>query len=184
MRAVVVVHPGSIFVSGAAEIAEGKLAGIIEGLHEEIREADALVVIDGMFSSAIPFDLQREIAGKLDAAVGNQEVGARVWGCDSGEGPYPAWQGRDGGFGLRHPDQGAAARAAANFLIAADEVIVTGAWATRDGDSGCVCDVADALRDAMPPKCRVSVSPNALFEEYRDEFSCWDDVPVDDEVAP
>lgn len=183
MRAVVAVHLGSAFVSGSAEVADWKLTEVIEGIRQDIREADGLVVIDGMFSSAIPSGLQREIAEALDIAARDQEVAARVWGCDSGEGPFPEWQGRDGGFGLRHPDQATAARAAANFLLAADEIVVTGAWATRDGHSGCVCDVADALRAALPEKCQVSVSTQALFEEYRDEFSPFDDEP-DTEVSP
>lgn len=149
MKAVVAVHLGSVFIAGAAEVTDWKINEVIEGIRQDIAEADGLVVIDGLFSTAIPSDLQREIAEVLDACARDQEVSARVWGCDSGEEALPEWQGRDGGFGLRHPDQASAARAASSFLLAADEILVTGAWASRDGRSGCVCDVADA-RSARP----------------------------------
>ncbi|MBW3243485.1 hypothetical protein KUV57_12495 [Epibacterium sp. DP7N7-1] len=183
MRAVIAVHLGSAFVSGSAEVADWKLAEVIDGVRQDIYEADGLVIIDGMFSQNIPSDLQREIAEALDNSARNREVSARVWGCDSGEGAYPDWQGRDGGFGLYHLDQEVAALAAADFLLSADEIVVTGAWATRDGKSGCVCDVADALRTALPEKCNVRVSPNSLYEEYRDEFSPFDD-EHEEEVSP
>ena len=42
---------------------------------------------------------------------------------------------------------------------------------------------ADALRTALPEKCNVQVSPNSLYEEYRDEFSPFDD-EHEEEVSP
>lgn len=176
MTAVILVHPGSVFVSGAAEVADWKIAEVIEGLERDLERSTSLIVIDGCFSDAVPRDLEECITRALARCRAVQEVSARVWGCDSGEGPYAGWQGLEGGFGLRHPDQEFAARAALAFLPHVPDILVTGAWATRDGSSGCVNNVAQTLRKGLP-NCAVRVSPNALYEEYRDEASIWDDAP-------
>lgn len=177
MKVLVLVHPGSVFVSGSAEVADWKLAEVIGGIVEDIEAADGLVVIDGAFSERVSSDLTRAIAAKLESAAASGMLAARVWGCDSGEAPYPGWEGRASGFGLQHADQETAALAAAGSLQGAQEVIVSGAWATRNGSSGCASSVLTALQAELPSGVTLRLSGNCLFEEYIEEFSVFDELP-------
>ena len=57
-----------------------------------------------------------------------------------------------------------AARAIAAYLPDNGPVICTGAWATRDGSSGCVNSVAESLATRIDP-ARIRISESAAYEE-------------------
>lgn len=170
VRYVVAVHLGTLFTSGPAQVEPDAVDRSLSGIIADIEGADGLLVIDGSFSDAIDSSLNRIIAEKLTHARRAGEVAARVWGCDSEEPHYPGWEAvaMDGGFGTRHRNQEDAARAAWPFLYGATEIVVTGAWATRDLSSGCASSVLKILREEMPPHIRVVQSESCLLEEYMD----------------
>lgn len=171
VRYVVAVHLGTLFTSGPAEVEPDVVDRSLRGIMADIEGADGLLVIDGSFSDAIGSEMNRLIAHKLTEARRAGEMSARVWGCDSEEPHYPGWQAAamDGGFGTRHRNQENAARAAWPFLYGATEIVVTGAWATRDLSSGCASSVLNVLREEMPAHIRVVQSESCLFEEYMDD---------------
>ncbi|MCW3784430.1 hypothetical protein [Defluviimonas salinarum] len=179
MRVVVLVHPGSLFASGAAQVDPETHASVVEGVTIDIGSADGLLVIDGFLSDAVPADFELLLADSFAAAEERGHPGLRLWGCDAGEAPWPGWAPRGQGAGPVHADQAAAARAAAPLLADASAIVVTGAWATRDGSSGCVNAVADALRDSLGGTVPVLVSASALCEEMM--LDAFDD---DDGIAP
>lgn len=179
VRYVVAVHLGTLFTSGPDQVHPEVVEKSLEGIMADIGAADGLLVIDGSFSDAIGSDLNRLIAHKLAEARGAGELSARVWGCDNEVPHYPGWEAgaMDGGFGMRHRNQEIAARAAVPFLYGATEIVVTGAWATRDLASGCASSVLSVLRAEMPAHIRVIQSDSCLFEEYIDD-------PVPDDPDP
>jgi hypothetical protein len=161
----VLVHPGSLCGSARSQI--GKYAA--DAAREQIlREVEAhhggLVVIDGALSD----ELSKSENELIDLALMRNEaegyIALRLWGCDSGEPPYPGWrsygpQDRDAVFDCQQE-----AIATVSHLFEDQDVSVTGAWASRDGSSGCVCSVADILRDRLPETQKVWISDGALFE--------------------
>lgn len=163
-RAVVLVHPGSFWVSGAGQLPGEIVEEAEAGITDEIEAAEVLVVIDGDLSGSLGYRPGQFIERNLHRLA--QEGRAfRLWGCDAGEPPYAVWKP----VGLEdaiHTHQEEAALAVAPRLAAlgASEILVTGAWATRDGSSGCVNCVADALRRVLP-EIGITVSENALYEE-------------------
>eukprot|EP00919_Chromeraceae_sp_WS-2016_P023762 GHVR01056358.1.p1 GENE.GHVR01056358.1~~GHVR01056358.1.p1 ORF type:complete len:104 (-),score=6.46 GHVR01056358.1:6-317(-) len=91
----------------------------------------------------------------------------RMWGCDGGERPYPGWKGYSSpgaAIDLIHSDQEEAAKFIAP-LVRARNAILSGAWATHDGSSGCVNSVVAALKRAGWPGS-FSISRTALYEEF------------------
>ncbi|WP_411839575.1 hypothetical protein [Paracoccus sp. ME4] len=177
VRYVVAVHLGTLFTSGPAEVEPDDVERSLSGIIADIEDADGLLVIDGSFSDAISSRMNRAIAEKLREARQAGELAARVWGCDNEEPHYSGWEAAamDGGFGTRHRNQEIAARAAWPFLCGATEIVITGAWATRDLSSGCVSSVLSVLRELMPAHIRVVQSESCLFEEYMDDPGQGDD---------
>jgi hypothetical protein len=158
----VIVHAGAYFSSAKEQIDHGDLDFAIDDLRTFIQEAESLVVIDGMLSDAIPQNINTLIDDALNRAAAAGLPALRVWGCDSGELPYPKWAGR-GGYPI-YGSQSEAADPIAYNLRNAQKIICSGAWATRDGSEGCVNDVADTLRDRLP-HIDIEVSPDALYVE-------------------
>lgn len=168
MKLCVLVHPGSLFTSGKASVPTHLHADVVEGITRDIAQADGLVVIDGFLSDGVPRWFTDLVEARLDEVVLQQEPAFRLWGCDSGETPYEGWHARGDGCVLISDSQQVAAARVAPFLMMAREIVVTGAWATRDGSSGCVNSVAEVLQEHIP-SALISVSEHALYEDYRDE---------------
>jgi hypothetical protein len=164
----VLVHPGSLFGSGKSLVDVETFERAVDGILEDVETADGLVVIDGFLSDLVPGDVERLIGDVLTRSAEAGRPAFRIWGCDAGEAPHRGWSSFGSPEAAVCDGQVEAARRIAPALREAEEIRVTGAWATRDGSSGCVNSVAEALAEALPA-CRVEVSPNALFEESMDE---------------
>lgn len=168
MKLCILVHPGSLFTSGRAAVPRALHDEVVENIARDIAQADGLVVIDGFLSDGVPAWFNELVEKKLDEAAAQQEPAFRLWGCDAGEDPYPGWKSRGDGCVLVSDSQQVAAARVAPFLMMATEILVTGAWATRDGSSGCVNSVEEVLREHIS-QAAVGVSASALFEDYMDE---------------
>ena len=178
MRIVVLVHPGSHFIPGSHEVEPARHRTVTDGICEDLRTADGFVVVDGSFSDGMPGWFENEIRAALARAERAACPSLRIWGCDSGERPYAAWQPHGEGIAAISDSQITAAVRLSEFLLdrmagqdpgpEVTEILVTGAWATRDDRSGCVNSVAGLLRERLPA-VDVRVSENALYEEYMDE---------------
>jgi hypothetical protein len=168
LKICVLVHPGSLFTSGASLVDPIIMERVIEGVLEDVASADGLVVIDGFLSDAVPGHVEAEIRAALLRAVERGALAFRIWGCDAGERPFPGWEPFGDPPSPVCDGQEAAASAIASRLSVCADILVTGAWASRDGSSGCACSVVDALVEALPD-ARVAISGNALFEEYIEE---------------
>ena len=175
MRVVVLVHPGSHFGPGACEVDPARHQQVTRGIRDDLLSADGLVVIDGSLSDILPGWFEVEVRAGLMRAEQAECPAFRIWGCDSGEPPVVGWQPHGNGIVMVSDGQVTAAGRVSAFLPGADEILVTGAWATRDDSSGCVNSVAHALRDRLPG-VEIRVSENALFEEYMAEVS--DELPA------
>ena len=160
----VVVHPGSVWASWAAEVDPEVFSDVTDALMRDIAEASEVVVIDGFLSDRTDIAFERAVM----AAEISGTVVHRLWGCDAGEAPFPGWQGRGPLGGEVFAGQREAARAVSALLRGRD-VMVTGAWANRTSDDGCVNCVRDVLREAMP-SARVRISANAAFEPIYADF--------------
>lgn len=169
----ILVHPGGLFGSTFCRVgydtAEYHQRLISQHLCEHTGD---FVVIDGSLSDEIPRWYDEIIADCLLRAQKREEQTAtrhktaalRLWGCDSGEGPYGDWQA----FGDRcFPDvfdhQGAAASAIAKH-IRTPSVWVTGAWASDDNRSGCVNHVVDVIR-SQRPDLSAEICTSALYDD-------------------
>lgn len=168
MKICVLVHPGSLFTSGASLVDPVILERVIEGVLEDVALAEGLVVIDGFLSDAVPGHVETEIRAALLRAAERGAPAFRIWGCDAGERPFHGWEPFGNPFAPVNDGQCAAASALAPRLSGCTAILATGAWASRDGGSGCVCSVVDVLAEALPG-VPVKVSENALFEEFIEE---------------
>lgn len=161
--AYILVHPGSLAAHGGGP-----------ALDEAIRELEhhdgPLIVIDGFLSDkTAPYDDRLRTAFEATEAKG--EFAIRMWGCDAGERPFNGWQGYASpgvAIDLVHSDQQQAAQFLAPILRSRD-AILSGAWATYDGSSGCVNSVGQSLLRARWPGS-YSLSGTALFEEESEDF--------------
>lgn len=163
----VVVHPGSVFLSGRSQISEASFRETSANLFRDIQNADGLVIIDGSLSDGVPETIQALIRKKFQECERAGAPAMRVWGCDAGERPYAGWEQHGMPGTAVHDGQALAAAAISAQLHGVGSITVTGAWATQDNSSGCVCDVADVLRAALPD-CAVIVSDHALYESMID----------------
>jgi len=156
--AYILVHPGSLAAHGGSH-------ALNDAIRELERHDGPLVVIDGFLSDKTePFDARLRAA--FEAAEARGEFAIRMWGCDGGEQPFEGWQGYATpgvAIDLVHSDQQEAAQFLAPILRSRD-AILSGAWATYDGSSGCVNSVGQALKQARWPRS-YSLSETALFEE-------------------
>ncbi|MEP3665823.1 MAG: hypothetical protein ABJN42_03705 [Roseibium sp.] len=163
----VLVHAGALFTSARGQVDACDIEDAINGILSDIASAEGLVVIDGMLSDAIPRVMNAAIEEKLMEAAAAGKPAYRLWGCDAGEHPFPGWES----FGdLPSPvgdGQEEMAERVAPHLKGCNDILVTGAWATSDGSSGCVCSVVDALR--LSGLTGVRLSDSALLEPD------WDD---------
>jgi hypothetical protein len=125
-----------------------------------------IIVIDGMLSDEISYDMDRALDNAIYEAHGNSDIGMRMWGCDAGEGPYTDWKGFGVGQ-LVHDSQEEAIASVAEALRGS-QITVTGAWATDDLSSGCVSSVINALRKHLGDEASISLSDFALREPYED----------------
>ena len=163
MRTVIIVHPGSVYVSYACEAPAEMFANVEADMLEQMSFCDNLIVIDGSLSEDAPSSFNRSVAAAIADVTARGGIAMRVWGCDSGEPPYPGWPGDETHV---YGGQVEAATRLAGMLDQSEDIVITGAWARRDGTSGCVTSVHDAishLHDGMDTF--VSVSENAAFEE-------------------
>ena len=162
--ALILVHPGSAFTSWRRQVEEEVFANFVASLEHDLATCTDLVVIDGMLSDGVPSDIDRLIESRLNAIGQNAGFAARLWGCDAGEQPFPSWSGRNMAGDAVFGSQQDAARAIAAYLPDNGPVICTGAWATRDGSSGCVNSVAESLATRIDP-ARIRISESAAYEE-------------------
>jgi hypothetical protein len=167
----ILVHPGSM--CGSARMQMGRLeadAGREEVL-ERVRSHDGpLFVIDGALSDELSASENALIEAALSRSEAAGHPAGRLWGCDSGEAPFPGWSGRrTNGGPLVFDGQEAAAEALAPSLPAGP-VLVTGAWAGSNADQGCVNAVANAVRAVLGREARVGIDETALLmpEEFED----------------
>lgn len=170
MDVLVLVHPGSLCGSARSEIGKYEADAVREEiLYEVAHHSGAFIVIDGMFSDELSDAENKVIIDALQRAGDAGHVALRLWGCDAGETPYPAWQS----FGLRGRNvtfegQEEAARFISGLLDGAS-VTVTGAWATPDHSSGCASSVYTVLADAVAGPLEVHMSDSVLMEP--DDFA-------------
>lgn len=165
--ALVLVHPGSLMGSLASHVGKREAQAIREEILAGLRDhAGPLVVIDGMLSDELGRE-EDDITAALDRAAAAGLPALRLWGCDAGTAPHPGWSGRGPGEVI-FPDQEAAALAAAASLPAGTSFLVTGAWASRNGGTGCVTGVAEALAQAGHAS-RVAEDAALLPEEFDDQ---------------
>lgn len=167
----ILVHPGSM--CGSARMQMGRLeadAARAEVL-ERVRSHDGpLFVIDGALSDELSASENALIEAALCRSEAAGHPAGRLWGCDSGEAPFPGWSGRRADRGpLVFDGQRAAAEALAPSLPAGP-VLITGAWAGSNADQGCVNAVANAVRAVLGREARVGIDETALLmpEEFED----------------
>jgi len=162
----VLVHPGSFFGSGADQVDPDVFANCREALECDLEACEGIVVVDGFLSDAIPHDVDFMIRETLERCRRSDATAIRAWGCDAGESPYAAWEGV-GPVILADGPEEAGSRLAA-YLPPSCGIVLTGAWATRNGRSGCVNAVADGLMSELP-YARITISEKALYEEFLEE---------------
>lgn len=154
----ILVHPGSFFVSGMAQVASGTFSMATFQLIEDLETADRIIVIDGAMSSDLPDWVENLLADQ----AGEGRI-TRIWGCDSGEEPFDGWANLVGAIDCVAESQSEAIEMLFDRAPVVGNVICVGAWATRDGTSGCVNDVADKLRELGLSE--VTISSGCLFDE-------------------
>lgn len=172
MKTLIVVHPGSLFGSAEFTAGKSKARAYRSQIMDEISNHQGnLIVIDGFlsdeihedFEDAIELGLSNAISNAARAGTLNSCSALRLWGCDAGESPFDEWRG----FGsCTQPQVFKGQEEAAEFLtdrLVADEIVVTGAWATLHGRWGCVNSVADVFRSKRPGTS-VRISEHALYE--------------------
>lgn len=175
-RVLVVVHPGSIFTSARSQVDAAHLAEVEAALLRDIASAEGLVVIDGFTSDGLPHRVKVQIEAALDRCATARQPAYRLWGCDGGFESGPDWKGRGSLPFLEHGSQQEAAAAVSIALAHAEEIVVTGAWASQDGSEGCVNSVQEVLATILEDH-EITVSPNALYVE-RIEVEPEDDQPL------
>lgn len=165
MSTLILVHPGSL--CGSARSILGRLdanAARDEILFEVSQHQGDLVVIDGSLSDELSRGENETIEASLARVEADGHLALRIWGCDSGEAPYIGWKAT--GLQGRHAvfDGQEEAAAAIADILGSGEISVTGAWATQDGSTGCVCSVRDALVDTLGDIGCITISETALME--------------------
>ena len=113
-----------------------------EAVLDLVRSHDGpFFVIDGFLSDEMSPRDEELVNAALERASGNGFPAGRLWGCDSGAPPFAGWSGfRTGGGGFIFEGQEAAAADLARSLPD-DPVLVTGAWAGTNTNTGCVNSV-------------------------------------------
>lgn len=157
----ILVHPGSLATHAGSH-----------ALDDAIRELEThngpLVIIDGFLSDKMnPFEFR--LLRAFERAVARGDFVVRLWGCDGGEKPFKNWPGyASHGIVIDHihPDQEVAAAFLAP-IVRSHDAILTGAWATHDGSSGCVNSVGKAMVQAGWPGV-YRISDTALYEDEID----------------
>ena len=156
--ALIVVHPGSLAAHAGTQALDDAIC--------EIEAHDGpIIIIDGYLSDKVrPFD--KRIQSAFSDAEGKGEFVARLWGCDAGESPFAAWQGYVSpgvAVDIVHECQETAAKWIAPILRSRD-VVLSGAWASHSGNTGCVNSVLDALTEGGWRK-EATFSDNVIYEE-------------------
>lgn len=167
----ILVHPGSMCGSARMQMGRLEADAAREEVLDRVRSHDGpLFVIDGALSDELSPSENALIEAALIRSEENGHRAGRVWGCDSGESPFPGWAGRrtDGGP-LVFDGQEAAAEALAPSLPSGP-ILATGAWAGSNADQGCVNSVANAIRSVLGREARVGIDETALMmpEEFED----------------
>lgn len=163
--ALVLVHAGSMCGSARSQLGKPEADSMRFDVIDEVAHHEgSLIVIDGFLSDELSPDEQAQIDAALARNATAGHLALRLWGCDGGEAPYPAWQPFGASMeGAVFDGQQEAATAVAPRL--ADMAItVTGAWATEDLSSGCASSVVLALRAALGDMAQVEHSEHVLFE--------------------
>jgi hypothetical protein len=170
-EALILVHPGSMCGSARSQLGRREADAARAEVFERVRTHEGpLFVIDGALSDELSRTENALVRGALDRALATGQVAGRIWGCDSGERPYPVWSGlRSDGGRLVFDGQEAAATDIAP-LLRDMTVLVTGAWAGSNDGSGCVNSVANAVRAVLGREARVGIDETALLmpEEFED----------------
>ena len=175
MTTLILVHPGSVFTSARSQIDPRQFEACVDGMEEALERCTGLVVIDGSLSDGIPAEFDKLISARLADLASKDCPALRVWGCDSGEPPYPAWR-PFGDVEPVHDGQEAAAAAVAPQLYGEGVILCTGAWATRDDSGGCVNSVRDEIAVCLRVVSPVFIDRSAVFEDYL-EWGQGDPVP-------
>lgn len=159
----ILVHPGSMCGSARMQLGRVQADAAREEVMERVRSHDGpLFVIDGALSDELSVRENRLIEEAVRRSAASGHPAGRLWGCDSGETPFPGWAGlrTDGGL-MVFDGQEAAAEAIAPALPDGP-VLVTGAWAGSNLDEGCVNAVANAIRAVLGREARAGIDETAL----------------------
>lgn len=156
IKTTILVHPGSFFVSGALQVSSEIFEEALELLKAELDAADKILVIDGFLSDYMPIWAQ-------DLIPDEDERITRIWGCDSGEPASDYWLDCVAHGDIEASSQEAAIAEAVLAGLVEGQISCAGAWSTRDGSSGCVNSVFDALVEIGIPNVRLSDA--RIFEE-------------------
>lgn len=160
----VLVHPGSMCGSARMQLGRAAADAGREEVLDRVREHEGpLLVIDGALSDELTPAENALIDRAVLQAGYRGHLAARVWGCDSGEPPYPRWAGfRSDDGRLVFDGQEAAATDLAPRL-AEGPVLVTGAWAGSNASDGCVNSVANAIRAVLGREAPVGIDETAFL---------------------
>jgi len=167
----ILVHPGSM--CGSARMQLGKREADMaraDVLERVACHKGALLVIDGALSDELSPAENALIDAALRRTAEAGHLSGRIWGCDSGEAPFPAWSGSRSDEGrLIFEGQEPAATDLAPVLPVGP-ILVTGAWAGSNEDDGCVNSVANAVRAVLGREAMVGIDETALLMPTEFEF--------------
>jgi len=153
MKIVILVHPGSVFVSAADQVSASLLDPAIDAMEDLIDISDGLIVIHGFLSEHMSRGDRSWVDDLMKAKSAAGQIAWNLWGCDDGSVPSDKfWPEKD-----IFEHQTDAARALHEWLPENAEITVTGAWACVDepGALGCVNSVAQVLRKAGRTDVRI-----------------------------
>ncbi len=163
-KTLIIVHPGSMY--GSAEASLGKKMAREERemvLYEISTHEGDIIVIDGCFSDEIPRSDNEIIETALARVEAGGALALRLWGCDAGEKPHVGWK-HCGPVRDRAIFEGQEAAADWFSTLLKKPVIVSGAWARSDLESGCATSVLEVVR-SQRPDLRTDFSDHVIFEE-------------------